>query len=393
MPPGAPAGPLPRRPLWPLLLALAWHVGPAAPGVVPYPANRTRISVVYKSHSGDGALVAAWHLKRYEKQYPIDVFYKDVQSYPMDAKTVFLELEEPNRLAKWIPAGPASPANLNKSRAWASKEWLTLTLCPYTADWVNDVLLRRPARSALWLAPDRSLKPPWNPFRHRKLDCLYAGHAYLHPIQTVLNTVFPKFTYEWLLWKASNRPKWAKVRITPGVINPAKKLGHVGSARVTLVHNSLAMEVGAYQSLIHNAAFTVVFNHTLREQYQQQFRVLPVPQIKARMFEAALGGSLMVVWRDHHNLVEMFFEPEREFVYFSTPEEFEAIVRDVKAHPEKYEPIAKRAQERAEREYGVDQLMERVVMPAVLQVMRRHNMSLAGVNASQRWPVTSQRKW
>lgn len=39
-------------------------------GAGPHPANRTRISVVYKSHSGDGALVAAWHLKRYEKQYP-----------------------------------------------------------------------------------------------------------------------------------------------------------------------------------------------------------------------------------------------------------------------------------------------------------------------------------
>lgn len=38
-------------------------------------------------------------------------------------------------------------------------------------------------------------------------------------------------------------------------------------------------------------------------------------------------------------------EPEEEFIYFSTAEEFEAILLDVKAHPEKYEPIAKRAQE------------------------------------------------
>lgn len=48
---------------------------------------------------------------------------------------------------------------------------------------------------------------------------------------------------------AAAGPKWAKARITAGIINPAKKLAHVGNARVTLVHNSLGMDATKMQSL------------------------------------------------------------------------------------------------------------------------------------------------
>ena len=51
----------------------------------------------------------------------------------------------------------------------------------------------------------------------------------------------------------------------------------------------------------------------------------------------------MLVWRDGHNLVERFFTPQEEFLYFDSPDDFEGILKDVLAHPTKYEPIAKQA--------------------------------------------------
>eukprot|EP00392_Amoebophrya_sp_AT5.2_P003144 g3149.t1 len=64
--------------------------------------------------------------------------------------------------------------------------------------------------------------------------------------------------------------------------------------------------------------------------YPSKLPVTLFPQLKARGIEAALGRCLNLVRRDHWGLLEDYFEPGKDFLYFSTMDEAVAIARRVR---------------------------------------------------------------
>ena len=92
-----------------------------------------------------------------------------------------------------------------------------------------------------------------------------------------------------------------------------------------MVHNTLGpilQNPHSYPYLVNHTALDVAFNESLAQYYLSTWEFYPVPQIKARMFESALAGALIVVWRDHHRLIERFFALD-EFVYFDNEADFQ----------------------------------------------------------------------
>lgn len=52
-----------------------------------------------------------------------------------------------------------------------------------------------------------------------------------------------------------------------------------------------------------------------------------MPQFKVRNHEIASSKSLLIVKRDPWNLMEDFYEPEKEFIYFDNFEELHDIIK------------------------------------------------------------------
>ena len=80
-----------------------------------------------------------------------------------------------------------------------------------------------------------------------------------------------------------------------------------------------------------------------------------MPQFKVRTHEITSSKSLMLVKKDPWNLVEDFYEPEKEFVYFETFPELRERIEDIKKNFTDYENIVEKAYERS-YDYTVEKI-------------------------------------
>jgi len=85
------------------------------------------------------------------------------------------------------------------------------------------------------------------------------------------------------------------------------------------------------------------------------------PQLKSRPFEAAFCKSLMLVYKDQFNIIEDWFSPEKEFLYFSTEDELKYIISDAIQNYDNYQGIILNAFNRAINQYTTKKFIERYI--------------------------------
>ena len=83
-----------------------------------------------------------------------------------------------------------------------------------------------------------------------------------------------------------------------------------------------------------------------------------VPQLKSRLFEAAFCRSLILCRRDPFNVIERYFEPDTEFVYYDDGG-LKGKVSEILGDFEKYQSIAEKAHNRAMANYTTHAFAER----------------------------------
>jgi spore maturation protein CgeB len=115
-------------------------------------------------------------------------------------------------------------------------------------------------------------------------------------------------------------------------------------------------KIWQYQGWENNHAFSLVPRpHQLWQRLTK--RNVVVPQLKSRVFEAAFGRSLILCKRDPFNVIERYFEPGKEFVYYDEGR-FKETVKEILANYQNYEPIIERAYKRAIENYTTAKFVE-----------------------------------
>lgn len=111
------------------------------------------------------------------------------------------------------------------------------------------------------------------------------------------------------------------------------KLKELSKARSSLCFNKLynhnSINNGNYKGIPNK-----VFDH---------FDKGIMPQFKVRVNEIASCKSLILCHKDPWNLIDDFYEPGEEFIYFNNFEELENILIDVRDNFDKYIPIIEKA--------------------------------------------------
>jgi len=75
------------------------------------------------------------------------------------------------------------------------------------------------------------------------------------------------------------------------------------------------------------------------------------PQLKSRPFEASFSKSLMLVLRDNFNLIEEWFTPGEDFLYYSNKEELFNLIKECSANYNNYAHIVQNAYDKAINNY------------------------------------------
>jgi hypothetical protein len=141
-------------------------------------------------------------------------------------------------------------------------------------------------------------------------DVIYCGAATGDHVSEIVN-VLPKYNYKFVSY--GGHPN-----ITDSGISYSDKIKLVAQSKITLVHN------------LTGGGTT---------------------QIKTRPFEAAFCKSLIICKKDQWNIIEEWFTPNEEFLYYTNTEELKNIINDVLNNYEKYLPMVEKAHTKALNSY------------------------------------------
>lgn len=248
-------------------------------------------------------------------------------------KVVRLEFEEPNKFFL------GDDQNL-----YDGDFYKVFTLCPYTAEYLN-----------IQQGVDRRVPIffPFNeqyiPARQKKeIDIIYTGHIVSKHVLRDLKTI-SQFNY-----RLVSNSKHSLV--TNKGASYEDKIDLISKSRVTLVHNLLyprfyhLINIWRYSNWRDNKAFSQLPSPLNAAQFFINRSGMVVPQLKSRVFEAAFARSLILCKRDPFNVIERFFEPDKEFIYYEEGQ-LTSTLSKILADYDMYQPIVERAFERAQSEY------------------------------------------
>ena len=92
-----------------------------------------------------------------------------------------------------------------------------------------------------------------------------------------------------------------------------------------------------------------------------------MPQIKSRPIEAIMNKTLVVLKESPWRLFDMWFEPEKEFLYYKNDEDLEPLLKDITNNWESYKHIVDNAYNKAMKLYTTEKLITTIVNKELFQ--------------------------
>jgi len=232
------------------------------------------------------------------------------------------------------------------------------TICPYTAKWNND----------MYNGGEQKFKPILFPIDRenliqnfdKKWDSVFYGSV-CGKEHTDAIEIISKFKYRFMTlgvqhWNP-NEPidgQRAANRVTDVNIHTFDKWKILSETRVVPLYNYL------YLHDEHIENIKKYDNWHLNEAWSH-LELKNVPQLKPRVTEAALFKMLMLVKRDPWNVIEHWFEPDKDFLYFDTNEELEEMIRETTSNLENYQHITENAYKKAYENYTTEPLLNMMI--------------------------------
>ena len=210
-------------------------------------------------------------------------------------------------------------------------------VCPFTCKFMNDHFGYEKFKYIPYMFTNRSVKE----FGNYDADCSWMGSIHGQDHIDAID-VMSKFKYKFL---TSQRNTWMRHpyefnKCTHVFLPNDQKLVELSKCKSSLSFNMIYMSPASKKN-----------NFQAFERFDEGI----MPQFKVRTFEIASCKSLLLVKKDPWDLVEDFFEPGKEFIYFETFDELEDIIRDVSNNFENYQPIIEAAYEKS-LDYTVDKV-------------------------------------
>lgn len=245
------------------------------------------------------------------------------------------------------------------------------SICPYTAEWTNEQLGRKLMKYSFYPVTPETINPQVAPGGFRKLlnklspnagassalqaestglekkyDICYVGGLY-SPEHIAMMDIVSKFKY---VFVTQNKEKKATHRN----LSNAAKINLVAQCKIGICFNKL------YPTQSHIANIKNYAGWQNNRAFDHLFDPIPIaPQIKTRLHELALCKTLILCHRDPWNLVEDYYEPGKDFVYFDKIEDLKTLIPEILANFDTYQGLIDSAYVKV-RKYSSRQLVDMV---------------------------------
>lgn len=246
-------------------------------------------------------------------------------------KTVRIELEEPNKFF-------INDLSYNYDHLFDK----VYTICPYSADWINKKFKSEKRVPVFFPFNENYLPKNFD----KKFDIIYTGHIVSNILYRDLLTL-KKFNYR-IVSNSNNK------LVTNKGVSYTEKIGLIAKSKITLVHNLLypqrqhVFNLWKIKDFKRNKAFKLIPRRFDIWGLIKQNEFL-VPQLKSRVFEAAFCKSLILCKKDSFNIIERFFTPNKEFIYYK--DNLQKTITKILLDYTSYQTVINNAYKRAVESY------------------------------------------
>ncbi|HEY4504032.1 MAG TPA: glycosyltransferase [Candidatus Paceibacterota bacterium] len=281
-----------------------------------------------------------------------------------DKKVVYMGMEEPNRFM-------STDKNF-RGDEYDEYFYKILTCCPYTTKWLNK-LQKVNRREIAFIPINENLVPPKTT---KKYDIIYVGNINSRELARNID-IISKFNYRliarshnvgfvaWFMHRILKSNKRNK-KITNYDVDYKTKMNLLSETKIALVHGLLYCRSNALRGIWStpnfedNGAFILIpkktwYNYIWSYISQKEYLV---PQYKTRFMEAGASRALILCRKDPFNIIESYYTPDKEFVYYEEGKLKEKI-EEILANWPKYERIIENAYQRTMREYTTQAFFEK----------------------------------
>jgi hypothetical protein len=253
-------------------------------------------------------------------------------------KKVLIDLETPNFLYK-------------EDRYTPEEFDAIFMLCPYSSKYLNWKYKTNKFHT-MWfpidLPPELTL-----PDGERILPVYYTGSSMIgNPILQMIDRVLIKYL-------GSSRDVITAHISANDYSGYLEKLRILGMTKICIAHNVLH-----YNERLPNYIHKYMdssYSPFLPWHGKPFHDVTYLPQLKSRIFEGALMGCVLLVFKDEYKTIEQYFEENKDFVYFDSEQDLDEKINRILQNYESYIPMAKSAQQKVFQFYGVEQFIDLVV--------------------------------
>jgi len=214
------------------------------------------------------------------------------------------------------------------------------TICPYTAKWMNG---KGKTQYIPVLQPyNEDMFVKYRPFTEKTKDVFYQGGLY-SPVHAQMIDMMKGYNYVFTSLFRNDG-------VTHRKISSVRKWDLLASSKCSIGINLL------YPSKGHIANIKTYDDWSSNEAFRHESLDV-IPQMKTRVIEAAICGTLNLVMRDDWNVIEHWFNTD-EFIYWDTIEDLKSIIDDVIINYRQYEPIVERAYQKV-LQYSIPNFLKR----------------------------------
>ena len=240
-----------------------------------------------------------------------------------------MQLEEPNKwLAKVKVLDRITKRPPDQVFDGNPKITKILTIDKYSTEEFGYPFLLRTPRQYVFFPTSESRLPSYIPWNKRDFDLVYSGTMFPEVIAILekLNSLDLKLC----VISHSSSPL-----VTHRDVSYNQKLDLVARAKFSLVHNQLFLDKPHLASLLHRDSKIFqhgAFSHLTKEichsgLISNSGKRLRAPQLKSRLFEASMVGSIPLVAEDRWRLADDWFERDEHFIPFTEEQVIQSVER------------------------------------------------------------------
>jgi hypothetical protein len=222
---------------------------------------------------------------------------------------------------------------------------IILNICPYSCAYLNERFGTTKYRDTFFpLAP-----APYNETRLRDIPCYYSGSRISGT--SIVNSITE------VVHEVTGSAVVNRLNQSISVQSPSsyyRKMEIYNRTKICICHNVLIAPTipginAARSDPLYRKHFSWVAE---RKEY--------VPQIKSRMFEGAMMGCVLLVFKDEYNSTDRYFTENEDFLYFTDKNDLRRKVAMILENYDDYKYLAENAQSKYLSRYTFGHFIEKL---------------------------------